>query len=180
MAKRKTTVTKNDNPTRGENIWRAGFIRVLSKYGNVTKAAEAVGKNRAYVYHVRTADKAFADQWDAALLDAADNIEFEALRRAKRGTLKPIYYKGQRVGYDREYSDTLMGMMLKGHKPDKYGDKLTLKIGPEDISILKRQETSASDVWEVFMQCAAEADKSGMKILDVIRAVIDEMKVEQT
>lgn len=160
--KRKTAKRQNVTTQRaGESLWRDGFISVLSKYGNVTKAAEAVGISRAHAYRVRDESKAFSQQWDDALLEAADNIEFEALRRAKRGTLKPIYYKGQRVGYEREYSDTLMGMMLKGHKPDKYGDKLTLKISATDMELLQRFNMTPGQAFEKLIQMLDAEAKAG-------------------
>lgn len=49
--------------------------------------------------------------------------EDELLRRAIEGVDKPIYYKGQQIDTVKEYSDTLLQMMLKAGKPDKYSEK---------------------------------------------------------
>lgn len=154
---RKATRQKSTPQRTGEFAWRPAFIAALRQHGNVTAAADHAGINRTTAYRLRDANKEFEAEWDAALLEAADRIEFEALRRAKRGVLKPIYYQGKRVGYEREYSDTLMGMMLKGHKPDKYGDKITIKIKPEWIAVFDEAGKSASDILEDFVQRYAKA-----------------------
>lgn len=150
---RKATVQRT-----GEFAWRPAFIAALCQHGNVTAACDHAGINRSTAYRLREADKGFAVEWDTSLDEAADRIEFEALRRAKRGVLKPVYYQGKRVGYEREYSDTLMGMMLKGHKPDKYGDKLTIKITIEQQAVLKRYGLTASEAFEQMIQDLANAD----------------------
>lgn len=148
----KATQRKATTQRAGESLWRDGFIAALSRHGNVTAACDNVGINRTTAYRAREDDKAFADLWDNALNEASDRIEFEALRRAKRGTLKPVYYQGKRVGYEREYSDTLMGMMLKGHKPEKYGDKLTIKISPADLELLRQFNMTPAEAFEKLIQ----------------------------
>lgn len=131
MAKRSTKPTKQQKATpqrTGEFAWRPAFLAALRQHGNVTAACDHAGINRTTAYRLRESDEMFKSEWDDALLEAADRIEFEALRRAKRGVLKPVYYQGKRVGYEREYSDTLMGMALKAHKPEKYRERLTLDV----------------------------------------------------
>ena len=100
--------------------WKEKFIKSLSAKGNVTVAARAAGVARAYAYEAREEDKDFAKAWDEALEEAIDTIEEEARRRACDGTLKPVFQGGEQVGSVREYSDTLMVLLLKAHRPKKY------------------------------------------------------------
>ena len=65
--------------------WRFSFLQTLRETGNVSAAARHVGKSRAAVYRVRKQDDAFVADWDYALEEAADWLEFEALRRAVGG-----------------------------------------------------------------------------------------------
>lgn len=58
-----------------------------------------------------------------ALDDAVDDMELEAKRRAFKGTLKPVYQGGEKVGEIREYSDTLAIFLLKAHRPEKYRER---------------------------------------------------------
>ncbi len=133
-------------------VWRPAFISALSKTGNVTVSAEAAGINRTTAYASFNSDPEFAEQWNEAVQEAADRIEAEALRRATRGVNKPVWYKGQQVGTELEYSDTLMLAMLKGHKPDKYGDKLVIRLAPEQIAILQKFGLTPSEAFEQLIQ----------------------------
>lgn len=58
-----------------------------------------------------------------------DQIEREAIRRAVRGILEPVVHKGEVVMVDgeplmrRAYSDGLIQFLLRGRRPEVYGDK---------------------------------------------------------
>lgn len=84
--------------------------------------------SRVWFYEERKTDEVFAAQWDEALETAIDAMELEARRRAVEGVEKPIV---GRIGKDqdgiittvREYSDSLMTLLLKAHRPDKYRER---------------------------------------------------------
>ena len=57
-----------------------------------------------------------------------DRMERECDRRAVEGNLRPIYYKGQRVGAVREYSDNLLMFRMKALASNKYRDNATVEI----------------------------------------------------
>ncbi len=59
---------------------------------------------------------------------ASRTLEDEAVRRAHEGIRKAIRYKGKIVGYDQEYSDTLMLALLKGCAPDKFRDRSSVDV----------------------------------------------------
>lgn len=118
--------------------WREVFIRKLSKSPNVTAACRAAKISRQTVYRVRKEEPEFEEQWNDALAQSLDDAEGEMYRRAVKGTLKPIYQGGERVGTVREYSDTLLIFMLKSHRPDIYRETIrNEQIGDVNITIDK-------------------------------------------
>lgn len=141
---------KATNHTHG-GLWVRGFLAALSRNGNVTKSAELVGKDRSFVYHWRDAHPEFAAQWDAALQESYDRLEHEAGRRAQWGTNKPVFYKGEIVGFEQEFSDTLMLATLKAKRPDEFGDKLTIRLSPDDAALLKKINQKPDEAWSQFM-----------------------------
>jgi hypothetical protein len=104
------------------------FFDVFAATANVSRAAKAAKLHRSWVYEQREKDEAFATRWKEAEEIACDALEEEARRRALKGTLKPIYQGGKRVGQVREFSDTLMVILLKAHRREKYGDKQSLEV----------------------------------------------------
>lgn len=63
---------------------------------------------------------------------AARTLEDEAVRRAHQGVRKAVRYKGKVVGYEHEYSDTLMSLLLKGSQPKKYRDNSSVEVTGKD------------------------------------------------
>jgi hypothetical protein len=85
------------------------------------------------MYDLRDEDPTFAAEWDNAIEEAADKLEGEAWRRAVEGINKPIYYQGDLVDTVKEYSDTLMGLLLKAHRPEKYRDRMDVTSGGQPL-----------------------------------------------
>lgn len=102
---------------------RKKFLESLAETCNVTLTAKLIGISRLALYEWREVDPDFRADWEKALRLGCEALEDEAVRRAKDGVLEPVFYKGEEVGVVRKYSDTLMIFMLKGNKPDKFGDK---------------------------------------------------------
>lgn len=99
---------------------RMRFLAEIREHGNVSRAARVIGISRRTAYSVRETDSEFRDDWDEARAEGLDKLEAEARRRAEQGVLKPVYQKGRHVGVVREYSDTLMSLLLKANLPQKY------------------------------------------------------------
>lgn len=102
---------------------RAKFLAALAKFGFVAKAARFAGVTREAVRLTRKKDESFAAAWDAALADYTEDLEAEADRRAYKGTLRPVFHKGQKCGVIREFSDTLLIFRLKALRPEVYKDR---------------------------------------------------------
>jgi len=137
MSKSSQSSPKKSKVITRTGKWKATFIDILGKTGNVTLAAEAanVGTDTAYAH--RNADSPtyepeFAKAWQRALEKAADILEAEARRRGFNGYDEPVFGSGGpgqgtvQVGTVRRYSDTLLIFLLKGARPEKYRDNYHL------------------------------------------------------
>lgn len=100
------------------------FLELLAQTGRITEAAKAVGYlDTTYLHKLRRKDEEFAKAWDLAIQAAADALEDEVMRRAQDGVAKPVFYKGEIVGYEQVYSDQLAMFMLRGMRPEKFNQK---------------------------------------------------------
>lgn len=114
------------------------FFEQLAKTCNITASAAAIGVSRQHVHHLRRTRKDFAKSWDDAIQQATDALEAAARGRAMDGYQRPVYQRGELVGYEPCYSDALMITLLKAHRPEKFRDKgLELPPGSEIIISLK-------------------------------------------
>lgn len=104
--------------------WTKAFLDQYRNCGNVTASARAVGISRQAVYDKLEADENFKREFDSAEIEAGDLLELEARRRAHDGVDEPVYYKGEVCGTVRKYSDTLLIVLLKGTKPEKYRENI--------------------------------------------------------
>ena len=103
--------------------WAPLFLEILSDTSNVSEACRSVGIGRTTAYEHYHAEPDFAAAWDEAVETGTDALELEARRRAKDGIEKPVYQGGELVGTVREYSDTLMIVLLKAHRPEKFRER---------------------------------------------------------
>lgn len=146
------------------NAWRRPFLAALSQNGNVTDACEIANVDRSTAYKQRNKDEAFAVQWDEAIDIAIDRLESEAHRRAALGTRKGIYYKGDLVATELEYSDQLMITLLKAHRPDKYKDRLGIEYSmpPELVKLLKEYDLKSSEIFQGIIDQIHEDAQTGV------------------
>ena len=84
---------------------------------------------RTAAYRARQGDEAFAASWKSAIEDAIDDLEAEAWHRARVGDVKFLFYQGEpikingKMVVERQKSDTLMALLLKAHRPEKYRER---------------------------------------------------------
>jgi hypothetical protein len=139
MAERKPKARRTARTDRA----RETFLEVLRQSCNVSEAARAAGIGRRTAYDWRDADEAFAADWDDAEQEAADKLEREAWRRAVEGVDKPVTHQGIITATYKEYSDRMLEILLKGHRPEKFTDRLkaehtgavNLTVAPEDAGL---------------------------------------------
>ena len=114
------------------------FFEQLAKTCNVTASAAAIGVSRQHVHHLRRTKPDFAKDWDDALERATDALEYAARTRAIDGYQRPVYQRGELVGYEPCYSDALMITLLKAHRPDKFRDTgVSLPPGAEIVITMR-------------------------------------------
>ena len=97
---------------------------MLRETCNITESARAAGIGRRTAYEWRDADKEFRASWDDAEQEAADKLEREAWRRAVEGTDKPVTFHGEITTTYKEYSDRMLELLLKAHRPEKYKERV--------------------------------------------------------
>lgn len=90
--------------------------------------------SRRSAYDWREADPEFAADWLEAEHTAADKLEREAWRRAVEGVDTPVTFQGRITATYKSYSDKLLEILLKGHKPDKYVERSKVDLNVSGIS----------------------------------------------
>ena len=104
-----------------------GFFGALASGLSVGAACKTAGYARTSVYEYREADEGFARRWQEADSAAVELMETEADRRAMKGTLEPVFHRGEKCGSVRKYSDTLLMFRLKAKRPQTYRDRASLE-----------------------------------------------------
>src|SRR5215216_5786805 len=102
---------------------RERFLAVLTETASVTDACKIANLPRPTAYVWRNKDLAFRFAWDQAYQLGLDALEDAVMRRALVGNERPVFHKGEIVGYVREPSDILAMFMLKSRRREIYGDR---------------------------------------------------------
>lgn len=103
------------------------FFRTLLETSNVSLACVKAGITKQTAYKYRDKDPVFAAAWKECVDVAIDRLEQEAFRRGYTGVDKPVYWQGRKVDTIKEYSDQILGILLKAHIPKyRLGDALPL------------------------------------------------------
>lgn len=76
----------------------------------------------------RDRDERFAAGMMEARVRFVDSLETEAHRRAVLGVTKVVYWHGEPIGFEVEYSDALLTTLLKANAPDKYRERVDISI----------------------------------------------------
>lgn len=106
------------------------FLQTLRGTGNIALACRESGVNRATVYRWRENSERFRLKWDEAITHSTDLLEAEARRRGMSGVDEAVFHRGRQVGTVRKYSDGLLTVLLRAHRPEKFGRKV--EIGGPD------------------------------------------------
>jgi hypothetical protein len=119
---------------RPPKSWRKAFLDALSRMANVRVACEVAGVSRATAYRTRADNQTFARQWDEAIEAACDRLEQEAWRRGVAGGERPVTVAGEKEMV-REYSDRMLEMLLKAHRPEKFRERyeVTTRVAGSDL-----------------------------------------------
>jgi len=126
-----------------------GIITLLANGHTVGKVAKVTGVCRATLEYWRQTDHEFRARWEDAIKDGADALEEEAIRRARDGTEKPVFYQGIVCGHIQEYSDQLLLRILEARKPNEFRRPSAINLTPADgdgtLEVRWKDNTPASD-----------------------------------
>lgn len=127
----------------GKSAKAKTFLDVYAKTGNMTESCRLSGLSRADVLARKRDDKPFAEAFEDARLEAVDELEAEARRRAVEGVEdlvihsgRPVYHCDAKGRYltdelgtpipviKRQYSDKLLETLLKANAPEKFRENM--------------------------------------------------------
>ena len=109
--------------------WAEPYIEALQMHGMEHTAAVTAGTTVRAVRKLIEQHEEFAYAVDAALEASADKVEAEVRRRAIDGVEKGIYYQGDLVATELQYSDSLLLALAKAKRRREFGDKAEIS-GP--------------------------------------------------
>lgn len=101
------------------------FLEELSESGNISQSAKAARISRPTVYERRANDAAFKKQMDKAEELGLDALEDEMIRRGFKGSMRPVYQGGKKVGSIKEFDTVAAIFMLKAKRPEKFKDRVS-------------------------------------------------------
>lgn len=121
------------------------LLVALARCGQVTTACQIVGVRTSSHYAWLKQQPLYAEEAQRARQLYLESMEREADRRAVQGTLEPVFYQGQVVGYKSVYSDTLLMFRLKALAPERYRERSEQTIsgtlsGTLDVSQLTDEQ----------------------------------------
>ncbi len=106
-------------------------LAMLSNGATYAAAAAAIGAHRRTIMKWSDNDEEFAQRWNDAVEEGIDRLEQEAIRRARDGVKRPVFYMGQVVGHIQEYSDSLLKFLLEAKRPAVYRAR-NINVMPPD------------------------------------------------
>lgn len=122
-----------------EPSWVQTFLAMLHS-GTVLPQAAArhAGTTLKSVLKYRDENAEFAEAYDEAVTARAELIENEVWRRGVDGIEKGVYYKGERVDTELQYSDTLLVKLAEAYAPEKFSSKVQHNHGGA-VTVLVRE-----------------------------------------
>jgi hypothetical protein len=123
---RKRTRVKIENDEASKEL----YLRAIPKVFTVSAAIKASGAHHADLPRWRKEDPDFLAREQAARDIVADQMEAEAVRRGMKGVRQPVYQGGLLAGYQTVYSDSLLTLMLKASRPDRFRERSEVQVTP--------------------------------------------------
>lgn len=124
---------------------RETFLQALAVCGSLSDACKAGGIDRSTAFRWRKQDPEFEAQCAAAIDEATDGLEREAHRRAVLGTDEPLTFQGAIFGYVKRYSDSLLTLLLKANRPEKYRENTRMELTGADGGPVKLDDATAAN-----------------------------------
>jgi hypothetical protein len=109
------------------------YLEGIRQFGTLVHACHLAHVSPHSVYLWRETDDTFVFREKEAQEHLTQALEREALRRAFEGFDRPVFQRGQLVGHERVFSDSLMTTLLKARRPDKYRENINVSGSVEQI-----------------------------------------------
>jgi hypothetical protein len=124
------------------------FLKLVEATGLVCIPALDVGLSYRTINQLTRRLPEFAAAVEEAKELYADRLEEKALRVADpdRGWLEPVFHKGEEVGQVRRFSERMMELTLKKHRPE-YRDKITVDANVRGGVLLVAATASSPEEW---------------------------------
>lgn len=151
MANRKKRTKKRDE----------ALLKALRAGLSIAGAAKSADYSPTQLREYRKQDPALEQDIQDAIEVGTDLCEDEALRRGKRGVLKPVYQGGQRVGYVREFSDNLLLQLLRARRPGTWSDKKQVEHSGPGGGPIETRTGAAAEVEKQINAIAERLAKTG-------------------
>jgi len=116
---------------------RKTYLASLAKTGCVHESAKAAGITTMAVSLWRHTKNGleFVEQEKLAREQFVERLEKEMIRRAVEGVEETVWFKGQKVGTKKSYSDVLLIALAKANS-QKYADSLRIGGSDQPIRVL--------------------------------------------
>ena len=117
-------------------------VEYLSQTGNLEASAAAAGVHPRTVYNHIYKDEEFKERIEQARAKACHAIESEIARRGLHGINKPVFYQGEKVAEQKEYSDKLLLAMARANMGARYSERqhiVTQHLGHDDCENAKHK-----------------------------------------
>jgi hypothetical protein len=157
------------NLPRGPELLAALQEALCKCHGDLLEACRRVGASYRAVVAWREADPEAAAGLREAQLYGWATLESAAYERAVKGVEKGVWYKGECVGHEREYSDGLLAQMLKARVPG-YGESHGPAGMTVNVAIMPRAESY--EEWVVQREQALKPSQP-VQLQPASRALID-------
>ena len=138
------------------------FLKFYAACGQVATAAAMADVSYNAVTKLQKTDEKFGDMVKHAKECYADLLEAEARRRAVEGVAVPKFNKDQLLMYVREYSDTLLAMLLRAERPAKFRD---FAVSNDEFrgGVLVVPNQMSADEWEQSHGAGEDAAVAGVQ-----------------
>ena len=105
-------------------------------------------------------------------------MEQEAFRRALDGVEEPIFHRGVQVGSVTKYSDNLLQFLLRGRRPNVYGNQVSVRHHGEieqTVTLSFRQDEAERIMDTVRGVLGLDRQPSLMEVPALVEAEADEV-----
>lgn len=102
---------------------QAKILDLLEQTGNLSASSAAAGVSARAVYKLMDRNPEFRKQVKDAREKACLAIEQEMIRRGLTGIERGVYYQGEKVATEKEYSDKLLLALAKANMPQRYAER---------------------------------------------------------